>query len=162
IVPIGRPSADNALYILDRAGQLVPDGERGDLHVGGIGVARGYLNRPDLTAERFVPDPFGSIPGGRLYRTGDLVRYLIGGVPGWDIEFLGRLDDQVKIRGFRIELGEIEEALQALPGVREAVVAVRQDREGAPRLVAYVVGEAAPGELRRALRERLPEPMVPS
>src|SRR6185369_16918412 len=117
-VPIGRPSADNALYILDRTGCPVPFGVRGDLHVGGIGVARGYLNRPDLTAERFVPDPFGSSPGGRLYRTGDLVRTL----PGGDIEFLGRLDHQVKIRGFRIELGEVEAALAATPGVREAVV----------------------------------------
>src|SRR6185369_17125945 len=165
-VPIGRPSADNALYILDRAGRPVPFGIRGDLHVGGIGVARGYLNRPDLTAERFVPDPCGSVPGGRLYRTGDLVRYL----PGGDIEFLGRLDHQVKIRGFRIELGEIEAALLALPGIREAVVVARQDREGETRLVGYVVGgvvgeligEAAPGALRQALRERLPEHMVPS
>src|SRR6185369_2015467 len=132
IVPIGRPSADNALYILDRAGRPVPFGIRGDLHVGGIGVARGYLNRPDLTAERFVPDPCGSVPGGRLYRTGDLVRYL----PGGDIEFLGRLDHQVKIRGFRIELGEIEATLLALPGVREAAVAVRKDTPGGRRLVA--------------------------
>src|SRR6185369_14776867 len=135
-VPIGRPSADNALYILDRAGRLVPRGVRGDLHVGGIGVARGYMNRPDLTAERFVPDPFGSAPGGRLYRTDDLVRSLTGGVAGGDIEFLGRLDHQVKIRGFRIELGEIEEALRTLPGVREAVVVASQDR-GDPRLIAY-------------------------
>jgi amino acid adenylation domain-containing protein len=160
-IPIGRPSADNALYILDRTGRPVPFGVRGDLHVGGIGVARGYLNRPDLTAERFVPDPFGSAPGGRLYRTGDLVRYL----PGGNIEFLGRLDHQVKIRGFRIELGEIEAALLALPGVREAVVVARQDREG-NRLVAYVVEGVAPGALRPSfrerLRERLPEHMVPS
>src|SRR6185369_2443504 len=111
-------------------------------------------------------DPCGSVPGGRLYRTGDLVRYL----PGGDIEFLGRLDHQVKIRGFRIELGEIEAALLALPGIREAVVVARQDREGETRLVGYVVGgvvgeligEAAPGALRQALRERLPEHMVPS
>src|SRR6185369_9186906 len=129
-IPIGRPSADNALYILDRAGRPVPFGFRGDLYVGGIGVARGYLNRPDLTAERFVPDAFGPAPGSRLYRTGDLVRYL----PSGDIEFLGRLDHQVKIRGFRIELGEIEAALRALPGVREAVVVARSDREGDQRL----------------------------
>src|SRR6185369_16726168 len=160
-IPIGRPSADNALYILDHTGRPVPFGVRGDLHVGGIGVARGYLNRPDLTAERFVPDPFGSAPGGRLYRTGDLVRYLPGGLPGGNIEFLGRLDHQVKIRGFRIELGEIEAALLALPGVREAVVVARQDR-----LVAYVVGEGTPDELRPSFREQLrallPEHMVPS
>src|SRR6185369_16047024 len=152
-IPIGRLSADNALYILDHTGRPVPFGVRGDLHVGGIGVARGYLNRPDLTAERFVPDPFGSAPGGRLYRTGDLVRYL----PGGEIEFLGRLDHQVKIRGFRVELGEIEAALAGLPGVREAVVVAREDR-----LVAYVVGEAEPSLLRLALRERLPEHMVPA
>src|SRR6185369_7026541 len=160
-VPIGRPSADNALYILDPAGRPVPFGVRGDLHVGGIGVARGYLNRPDLTAERFVPDPFGAAPGGRLYRTGDLVRYLSGG----DIEFLGRLDHQVKIRGFRIELGEIETALRQLPGVRDAVVVARQDRNDS-RLVAYVVGDiagdTAPDALRKSLREQLPEHMVPA
>ncbi|HEY2738663.1 MAG TPA: amino acid adenylation domain-containing protein, partial [Thermoanaerobaculia bacterium] len=159
-VPIGRPSADNALYILDRTGRPVPFGARGDLHVGGIGVARGYLNRPDLTAERFVPDPFAVAPGGRLYRTGDLVRYL----PSGDVEFLGRLDHQVKIRGFRIELGEIEAALLALPEVREAVVVARQDRNDS-RLVAYVVGDvvgdAAPDALRKSLREQLPEHMVP-
>src|SRR5262249_51820666 len=108
---------------------------------------------PDLTAERFVPDPFGTSPGGRLYRTGDLVRYL----PEGDIEFLGRLDHQVKIRGFRIELGEIEEALRTMPGVREAAVVAREDR-----LVAYVVGEAASAALRQSLRECLPEHMVPS
>ncbi|HEY2739762.1 MAG TPA: amino acid adenylation domain-containing protein, partial [Thermoanaerobaculia bacterium] len=153
IVPIGRPSADNALYILDPTGRPVPFGVRGDLHVGGIGVARGYLNRPDLTAERFVPDPFGSAAGGRLYRTGDLVRYLAGG----DVEFLGRLDHQVKIRGFRIELGEIEAALRALPGVRDAVAVARDSR-----LVAYIVGDAVPDALRKALREQLPEHMVPS
>jgi amino acid adenylation domain-containing protein len=157
-VPIGRPSADNALYILDRTGRLVPFGVRGDLHVGGIGVARGYLNRPDLTAERFVPDPFGPVPGGRLYRTGDLVRHL----PGGDCEFLGRLDHQVKIRGFRIELGEIEAVLCSLPGVREAVVMARQDTPVDRRLVAYLVGEATAETVRRALRERLPDYMVPA
>ncbi|HEY2737571.1 MAG TPA: amino acid adenylation domain-containing protein, partial [Thermoanaerobaculia bacterium] len=162
-VPIGRPSADNALYVLDRAGYPVPFGVRGDLHVGGIGVARGYLNRPDLTAERFVPDPFGSAPGGRLYRTGDLVRYLAGS----DIEFLGRLDHQVKIRGFRIELGEIETALAAVPGVRQAVVVARADRSGGRRLVAYLVSTGLDTDLdvqtlRRLLADRLPEAFIPS
>src|SRR6185369_7500104 len=156
-VPIGRPSAAHALYILARARRPVLFGVRGDLHVGGIGVTRGYLNRPDLTAERFVPDPFGSVPAGRLYRTGDLVRYL----PDGNVEFLGRLDNQVKIRGFRIELGEVEAALLALPEVREAVVVARD-----LRLVAYVVGDAddiAPRHpFRERLRARLPEHMVPS
>src|SRR5205807_1483790 len=155
---LGRVIANSRAYVLDDDLQLVPLGVPGELCVGGIGVARGYLNRPDLTAERFVPDPFGAAPGGRLYRTGDLVRYLPGGAG--NIEFLGRLDHQVKIRGFRIELGEIEAALRTLPGVREAVVVARQGREG-NRLVAYVVGDAAPGSLRPALRERLPEHMMP-
>ncbi|HSF41540.1 MAG TPA: amino acid adenylation domain-containing protein, partial [Thermoanaerobaculia bacterium] len=158
VVPIGRHSADNALYILDRAGRLVPFGVRGELHVGGIGVARGYLNRPDLTAERFVPDPFGPSPGGRLYRTGDLVRYL----PQGDIEFLGRLDHQAKIRGFRIELGEVEAALVSVAGVREAAVVAREDIPGDRRLVAYVVGDGTIETLRQQVRERLPEYMVPA
>ncbi|HEY2738286.1 MAG TPA: non-ribosomal peptide synthetase, partial [Thermoanaerobaculia bacterium] len=171
-VPIGRPSADNALYILDRTGRPVPFGAHGDLHVGGVGVARGYLNRPDLTADRFVPDPFGSAPGGRLYRTGDLVRYLPGGLPGADIEFLGRTgtdDGQVKIRGFRVEIGEIEAVLGEHPAVRQAAVLVRSDPAEPGRgkeLVACVVPAAAvqpPGsaELQRFLRQRLPDPMVP-
>ncbi|HSN89312.1 MAG TPA: thioesterase domain-containing protein, partial [Thermoanaerobaculia bacterium] len=155
----------NALYILDRTGQPVPLGLRGELHVGGIGVARGYVNRPDLTTERFVPDPFGGVfggPGGRLYRTGDLVRCL----PGGDIEFLGRIDQQVKIRGFRIEPGEIEAALVRHPGVREARVLVRTDTPpGEKSLVGYLLpaGDEAPAapELRDFLRERLPEHMVP-
>src|SRR6185369_7576590 len=137
-VPIGKPSADNALYILDPTGRLVPFGVRGELHVGGTGVARGYLNRPDLTAERFVPDPFGSSPGGRLYRTGDLVRHL----PGGDIEFLGRIDRQVKLRGFRIELGEIEAVLGSHPAVRECAVLVREDVPGLRLLAAYVSNAA--------------------
>jgi amino acid adenylation domain-containing protein len=161
IVPIGRPSADNALYILDRAGRPVPFGVRGDLHVGGIGVTRGYLNRPDLTAERFVPDPFGSAAGGRLYRTGDLVRAL----PGGDVEFLGRLDHQVKIRGFRIETGEIEATLSRHPQVAEAVVTVREDGGGSPSLAAYVVPATVRPTvdgLRSFLAERLPAYMVPA
>ncbi len=168
-VPIGRPSADNALYILDRTGRPVPFGAHGDLHVGGIGVARGYLNRPDLTADRFVPDPFGSAPGGRLYRTGDLARYLPGGLPGADIEFLGRTgtdDGQVKIRGFRVEIGEVEAVLAAHPAVRQAAV-LASDEGRAKELAACVVpaDPAAPpavAELQRFLRGRLPESMVPS
>ena len=156
-VPIGRPSAENAVYLLDAGGLIV---EEGELCVGGPGVARGYLGRPELTAERFVPDPFPVEPGSRLYRTGDLASRL----PDGEILFLGRIDQQVKVRGYRIELGEIEAALRAEQGVREAVVIVREETPGDRRLVAYVVpdGDLSPSGLRAALRERLPEPMVPS
>ncbi|HYG62677.1 MAG TPA: condensation domain-containing protein, partial [Thermoanaerobaculia bacterium] len=136
----------------------------GELWIGGAGVARGYLGRPDLTAERFLPDPYAEDmdePGSRLYRTGDLARYL----PGGRMEVLGRVDHQIKLRGFRIEPGEIEAALTALPEVREAAVVVREDSPGDRRLVAYVAGDLEPGtaeELRRSLRERLPEHMVPA
>ncbi|HYH45220.1 MAG TPA: amino acid adenylation domain-containing protein, partial [Thermoanaerobaculia bacterium] len=159
-VLIGRPIARTSVRVLDRYGALVPAGAPGELHAGGHGLARGYLGRPDLTAERFVPDPFGG-PGERLYRTGDLVRRR----PGGEIEFLGRLDSQVKLRGFRIEPGEIEAALARHPAVREAVVLAREDRPGDRRLVAWVVAEeAAPAadELRAFLRDRLPAYMVPS
>ncbi|HSF38933.1 MAG TPA: condensation domain-containing protein, partial [Thermoanaerobaculia bacterium] len=152
-VPIGRPLANGTLYVLAPGLTLQPVGVPGELYLGGDGVAHGYHARPELTAERFVPDPFGSDPGGRLYRTGDLVRQRADGA----VEFLGRLDGQVKIRGFRIEPGEIEAALLALPGVREAVVVVRDQR-----LVAYVAGEVAADSLRAALRERLPDYMVPA
>jgi amino acid adenylation domain-containing protein/non-ribosomal peptide synthase protein (TIGR01720 family) len=161
-VPIGRPIANTQLYLLDRDGRPVPPGVAGELYVGGEGVGRGYLNRPALTAERFVPDPFSSEPGARLYRTGDLARLR----PDGQLEFLGRLDHQVKIRGFRIELGEIEAALGGLPAVREAAVVDRQEAGGEKRLVAYVVAQEGMtlegGELRRGLRERLPEYMIPS
>ena len=126
-------------------------GVAGELWVGGPALARGYLADPARTAERFVPDPWGA--GGRLYRTGDLCRFRRDG----EIEFLGRVAHQVKIRGQRIELGEIEAALTALPGVREAVVVAREGR-----LVAYVTGDASADELRQALRERLPDAMVPA
>ncbi|MET8028148.1 amino acid adenylation domain-containing protein [Streptomyces avermitilis] len=158
---VGHPLADLRVYLLDADRQLVPLGVPGEIHVGGPGVARGYLNRPELTAERFVPDPYGPA-GSRLYKSGDLARRL----PDGGLEFLGRIDDQVKIRGFRIELGEIETALAAHPRVRDAVVLVREDTPGDKRLVAYTTPAAdqapAPGDLRSHLAARLPEYMVPA
>ncbi|MFC8667605.1 amino acid adenylation domain-containing protein, partial [Streptomyces sp. NPDC057199] len=159
--PVGHPLADLRVYLLDGNGDLVPVGVPGEIHVGGPGVARGYLNRPELTAERFVPDPFGP-SGSRLYKSGDLARRL----PDGGLEFLGRIDDQVKIRGFRIELGEIETALAAHPLVRDAVVLVREDAPGDKRLVAYVTPASdtapVPGDLRSHLAGQLPEYMVPA
>ncbi|HEX6862831.1 MAG TPA: amino acid adenylation domain-containing protein, partial [Thermoanaerobaculia bacterium] len=164
--PIGRPLPHARAFIVDErllplpAGTAGTAGTPGELLVGGSGLARGYLGRPDLTAERFVPDPFGG-PGERLYRTGDLVRTGAGG----ELEFLGRIDDQVKIRGHRIELGEVEAALARHPGVREGVVTAWEDAEGGQRLVGYVVPEApAPTarELRELMLESLPDSMVPS
>ncbi|HEY7216731.1 MAG TPA: amino acid adenylation domain-containing protein, partial [Thermoanaerobaculia bacterium] len=155
--PIGRPVANSRAYVLDPNGRLVPAAVPGELCVAGPGLARGYLNRPALTAERFVPDPFGEA-GSRLYRAGDLVRWM----PDGNLEFLGRVDDQVKIRGIRVELGEVEAALAAQPGVREAAVIVREDVPGDRRLVAYVVGGGTAAVLRGALRERLPDAMVPT
>ncbi len=156
------PVANTQVYLLDGNGQPTPVGIAGDLHLGGDGLARGYLNRPELTAERFIPDPFSSVPGGRLYRTGDLARYL----PDGEIEYLGRLDHQVKLRGFRIELGEIEAALRTHSSVREAVVVMREDAPDAKRIVAYIVGadgqQPQASELRVHLKQRLPEYMVPS
>jgi amino acid adenylation domain-containing protein len=161
-VPIGRPIANTQMYILDRHLQPVPVGVPGELHIGGVGLARGYLNRAELTAEKFIANPFSSEVGARLYKTGDLARYL----PDGNIEFLGRLDHQVKIRGFRIEPGEIEAALADHPGVRQRVVIVREDEPGEKRLVAYVVLKQEPlpttSELRSFLKERLPDYMVPS
>jgi amino acid adenylation domain-containing protein/FkbM family methyltransferase len=134
-LPLGQPLPNSRVHILDEAAQPVTLGDQGELYIGGAGVARGYLNRPDLTAERFIPDPFGPQPGGRLYRTGDLVRQL----PDGDIEFIGRIDDQVKLHGYRIELGEIEARLREQQGVRDGVVLARETESGEKQLVAYVV-----------------------
>jgi amino acid adenylation domain-containing protein len=157
IVPIGRPIANLQMYVLDRQMQAVPLGVAGELYIGGTGVGRGYLHRADLTAERFVPDPFRSNAGARLYRTGDLGRYL----PDGAIEFLGRIDHQVKVRGQRIELGEIEIALVEHESVSDAVVVARDER-----LIAYVVsrnGDDPPvTQLRDHLQQSLPDYMIPS
>lgn len=157
-IPIGRPIANTYLYILDRQLQPVPVGVPGELYIGGHGVCRGYLNRPELTAERFVTDPFH---GGRMYKTGDLCRYLADG----NIDFLGRMDEQVKLRGFRIELGEIEAGLAAHPQVATAAAVVR-DTEAGKQLVAYVVprtgAEIDVPALKAHLRDRVPEYMVPT
>ncbi|MGW3040411.1 non-ribosomal peptide synthase/polyketide synthase [Kitasatospora sp. NPDC001159] len=158
-VPIGRPQANARLYVLDAGLQPVPEGVPGDLYLAGEGLARGYLNQPALTAERFVPDPFGA-PGSRMYRSGDVAKWNRSG----ELVYLGRSDDQVKLRGFRIELGEIEVALASHPAVRAATVIVREDQPGDQRLVGYVVPTAeAPtaAELSAHLAGRLPEYMVP-
>ena len=159
-VPIGRPIANTEVYVLDAAGNPVPVGTPGELHLGGIQVGLGYHRRPELTAERFVADPFGARPGGRLYRTGDRARWRSDGV----VEYLGRLDDQVKLRGLRIELGEIEAMLRTARGVRDATVVVRSDRTGEPRLVAYVVADSRTDTdgLRVHLAATLPDYMVPA
>ncbi|TAN70493.1 MAG: amino acid adenylation domain-containing protein [Methylobacter sp.] len=164
-VPIGRPIRGTRLYVLDRDLQAVPPGVPGELYIGGTGLARGYLDRPGQTAASFVPDPFSSDvdePGARLYKTGDRARYLADGT----LIFLGRIDHQIKLHGYRIELGEIEAVLADRPGVREAVVLLREDQPGNPRLVAYV----SPAQdhpldtdrLHRELKLLLPDYMVPS
>jgi amino acid adenylation domain-containing protein len=156
---IGRPLANTQVYVLDEHRQPVPVGVAGELYIGGAGVARGYLHRPELTAEKFLADPFGQEPGGRIYKTGDLVRYQ----PDGQLEFIGRIDQQVKIRGYRIELGEIEAVLQQHPALREAVVVARANAAGEKELVAYLTGSAVPavGELRAHLLKTLPDYMVP-
>ncbi|MFB7924160.1 SDR family NAD(P)-dependent oxidoreductase [Streptomyces sp. NPDC056081] len=158
-VSLGEPLLNNRLYVLDEGLRRVPRGARGELFIGGLGVARGYLDRPELTAERFVEDPFA--PGGRMYRTGDVVRYRADG----SLEFCGRADAQVKLRGHRIELGEIEAVAAELPGVAQAAAVVREDVPGDPRLFLYLTTArdraADPEELRTALAGRLPVYMVP-
>ncbi|AGA31109.1 hybrid non-ribosomal peptide synthetase/type I polyketide synthase [Singulisphaera acidiphila] len=162
-IPIGRPIANTQAYLLDAQLQPVPIGVAGELYIGGDGIARGYLNRPALTAERFLPDPFGK-PGARIYRTGDLARWRADGT----LEYLGRIDHQVKIRGHRIELGEVEDALNAHPHVQAAVAMARPDAQGNAQLVAYLVTDddaqttTTTAELRRWLKNALPEPMIPS
>ena len=157
-LPIGRPIGDRRIYLLDKHGQPVPLGVAGELHVAGDSVALGYLNMPELSAQRFIADPFGPA-GSRCYRSGDLARWRADG----NLEFVGRVDHQVKLRGFRIELGEIETRLRACAGVREAVVLVREDTPGNKRLVAYLLAQdVQPAQLREALAAQLPSYMVPS
>jgi len=161
-VPIGRPIANTSVYIVDGKLRPVPVGVAGELLIGGSGLARGYLQRPDLTAEKFIANPFDPSGESRLYRTGDLAKYR----PDGTIEFLGRIDQQVKVRGFRIELEEIEAALLGQPGVQAAVVAARPDQSGENQLAAYLVCEngveADSSALRQSLLAKLPEYMVPT
>ena len=160
IEPIGRPIANDRLYILDSVLNPVPVGVPGELCIGGTSVGRGYLRRPDLTAERFIPDPF--VPAGRIYKTGDICRFRADGV----IEYLGRNDRQVKVRGFRIELGEIEAALCEHSSIRQAAVVAREDVPGDTRLTAYLVAAAgdspADVDFRKLLRDRMPDYMIPA
>ncbi|MFN0039133.1 MAG: amino acid adenylation domain-containing protein [Burkholderiales bacterium] len=162
IVPIGRPVANTQCYVLDPALKPVPVGEVGELHLGGVQVGYGYHNRPELTAEKFIADPFRGEPGARLYKTGDLARYL----PDGAIEYLGRIDDQVKIRGFRIELGEIESRLRQHTGISDCAVVAREDHGGQKRLVAYLVpfdkAAVSVQELRTFVQQKLPEYMIPA
>lgn len=161
-IPIGKPIANTSVYILDARLRPVPVGVAGELYIGGSGVADGYLNQPAETAVTFIPDSFSGEPGRRLYKTGDLVRYL----PDGFVEFLGRADYQVKVRGFRVELGEIEAALVEPLGVRQAIAMVRQDASGDARLVAYVVASGinppSHEDLRKLLKQKLPDYMIPS
>ncbi|MBW4583715.1 non-ribosomal peptide synthetase [Aetokthonos hydrillicola Thurmond2011] len=160
--PIGNPIKNTRIYILDAQLQPVPVGVAGELCIAGVGLARGYLNRPDLSAEKFMPNPFSKEPGERIYRTGDLARWL----PDGNIQFLGRIDQQVKLRGFRIELGEIEAVISQYPNVREAVVIAQDDGVDNKRLVAYVISDQTQvigvSELRSFLKDKLPNYMVPS
>jgi acyl carrier protein len=161
-VPIGRPIANTRIYLLDSQLQPVPPGVAGEVYIGGGGITRGYLGHPELTAERFIPDPFSAERGARLYRTGDLARYLAAG----DVEFLGRKDFQIKLRGHRIELAEIESALAEHPSVQQAAVLMQEDGQGNRQLVAYVARrpgvEVAGKEFRDYLKTKLPEYMLPA
>ncbi|ARV58895.1 hypothetical protein BZZ01_09850 [Nostocales cyanobacterium HT-58-2] len=161
-IPIGKPIGDRKVYLLNSHLKRVSVGIPGEIYVGGWGVGRGYLNRQQLTAEKFIPNPFSKEPGARLYKTGDLARYL----PDGNIEFLGRLDEQVKIRGFRVELKEIEMVLSQHPAVRETVVMAREDVPSNKQILAYVVPDPTlaptPSQLRSFLKEKLPDYMVPA
>ncbi|MEW6733018.1 MAG: amino acid adenylation domain-containing protein [Acidobacteriota bacterium] len=162
VIPIGRPIANTQIFILDKQLEPVPIGVAGELCIGGVGLARGYLNRADLTADKFIPNPYSNEAGTRLYRTGDLARYLSDG----NIEFIGRIDQQVKVRGYRIELGEIESVLLNHTDVRDTIVIAREDRPSNKQLVAYLIMEQDStvniNELRAYLKEKLPEYMLPS
>ena len=162
ITPIGRPVQNSRIYILDPFLRPVPPGVRGEIYIGGEGLARGYLNRPELTAERFVPDPFSEASDRRLYKTGDTARYLADGT----IEFIGRVDYQVKVRGFRVEPGEVEAVLGQHPSVKDSVVIAKSDRTGTKRLIAYVVANekkiSLVSDLRSFLKDTLPDYMVPA
>ncbi|WP_292865633.1 non-ribosomal peptide synthetase [Nostoc sp. LPT] len=161
-IPIGKAIANTQLYILDQYLQPVPMGVPGELHIGGLGLARGYLNQPELTALKFIPNPFSKQKGDRLYKTSDLARYL----PSGDIEYIGRIDNQIKIRGFRVELGEIETLISQHPAVRETVVVVSEESVNSKQIVAYVVPQKeqtlAIPELRSFLESKLPNYMVPA
>ncbi|MBD2360527.1 amino acid adenylation domain-containing protein [Anabaena minutissima FACHB-250] len=162
-IPIGRPIANTQLYILNESLQPQPIGVPGELYIGGAGLARGYLNRPELTAEKFISNPFEEAKSSRLYKTGDLARYL----PNGDIEYLGRIDHQVKIRGFRVELGEIEAVLSQHPGIQNSVVVAHEDESGNQRLIGYVVPNSKSeipksSDLRDFLKQKLPDYMVPA
>jgi len=161
-VSLGTPLTNSQVYVLDRKGQPVPMGVPGELYLAGVGLARGYLKRPELSAEKFLPDPFGTNPGARVYRTGDLVRHRDDGT----LQFLGRVDHQVKLRGFRIELGEIEARFAQHPAIHEARVMVREDETDNPCLVAYLVfatdRDLSVKELRSFLQQQLPDFMIPS
>ena len=162
MAPIGRPLSNTQIRLLDEHLQLVPVGAAGELYIGGVHVGRGYLNRPELTAEKFVPDPFSREPGSRFYRTGDLARYSVDG----NVEFLGRVDSQVKIRGYRIELAEIEAAISSHPAVKTALVEIKAEAGGDKQLVAYLLPQEhvtiSAAEVRNFLRAKLPDYMVPS
>ncbi len=161
-IPIGKAIANTQLYILDPYLQPVPRGVPGELHIGGLGLARGYLNQPELTALKFIPNPFSKKEGDRLYKTGDLVRFL----PSGDIEYIGRIDNQIKIRGFRVELGEIEAVINQHPSVSTSVVILREDKPGNQNLIAYTTlhpeKTLAIPELRRFLQNKLLDHMVPT